>query len=481
MSESAVTIRFGADVSGLDSAVAVAKAQLAGFNAEIRKLAKEAAATGGTVSDDLAKALREASAGAAGLQCELKSLTAKPIIEVESAAKHFNKQLDNIAAFAWNNTSLFGNEIERVVNPLKGLASTIGVVPTVATAAAAAIGFLAYKTGSFAHDQLTELADAAKQSGISSTAVQGAKIVGAGAGVDFDAMVAALKAANEEFQKFKRNDGDLKDALDKIDKGFLKVLDGAKTTGEFIDLVGQKIRALPKEEGIDLAKALFDDATGEKLFEPIINGQLEMKKLGDTARAAGTAIDEGVVKGARDAKFEIDAAAEKANQRLLVALEGLAAPVAAMKLEFYKASEAIVQASLNTSAFVSQLHQALDQSRQIAREIQEHSTKGVPFKQAFARELSEGKSPTGNAKLPDLDIGLNAGSSRARYEARDKDDDKKEKGREGQIQWRRARRRAHRNRWRNPGRPAANRNQQGAIRARLRQQENHRGREKPPR
>ena len=83
MSEIAVSVRFGGDVTGLDAAVAVAKAQLNAFNAEVRKLAKEAAASGGAVNDNLTKALREASAGAAGMQKELKSLTTKPIHDVE--------------------------------------------------------------------------------------------------------------------------------------------------------------------------------------------------------------------------------------------------------------------------------------------------------------------------------------------------------------------------------------------------------------
>ena len=83
MSESAVTVRFGADVAGLNAAVAVAKAQLAAFNSELRWLAKEAVISGGALDDDLTKALHAAAAGAAGMQKEIKSLTAKPFNEVE--------------------------------------------------------------------------------------------------------------------------------------------------------------------------------------------------------------------------------------------------------------------------------------------------------------------------------------------------------------------------------------------------------------
>ena len=50
-----------------------------GFNTEVRNLAKEAAASGGAVNENLSKALREAAAGAAGMQKELKSLQTKPL------------------------------------------------------------------------------------------------------------------------------------------------------------------------------------------------------------------------------------------------------------------------------------------------------------------------------------------------------------------------------------------------------------------
>ena len=155
MSESAVSVRFGGDVAGLAAAVAVAKAQLNQFNAEVRNLAKEAAASSGAVNENLAKALREASAGAAGMQKELKSLQTKPLKEATTATDQFKKSLDRVGEFAWQNTSLSGDEIERVINPIKGLASAFGVLPTVALAASAAAGFAIYKIAEHANEVRT--------------------------------------------------------------------------------------------------------------------------------------------------------------------------------------------------------------------------------------------------------------------------------------------------------------------------------------
>ncbi len=73
--ESSLVIRFGGDVAGLDAAVATAKAQLNGFQSELKKLATEAAKSGKVVSDDMTKAMRAAAAGAAGSKRELDSLT----------------------------------------------------------------------------------------------------------------------------------------------------------------------------------------------------------------------------------------------------------------------------------------------------------------------------------------------------------------------------------------------------------------------
>jgi hypothetical protein len=139
--ESAVTVRFGGDVTGLDASVAVVKARLQAFNAEIRALAKEAAAAGGAADESLVASLKSAAAGAASAQKELSGLSrAKDLGGVSAEAEKVKKSLDTIASFAWNNTNLSTNQIDRVVNPLKYLVTTIGTVPTALGVAAAAAG-----------------------------------------------------------------------------------------------------------------------------------------------------------------------------------------------------------------------------------------------------------------------------------------------------------------------------------------------------
>ncbi len=424
--ESSLTVRFGGDVAGLDSAVAVAKAQMQGFSAEVRKLSQEAARAGGVANENLTKALREAAASAAGAKRELESLKSagSSIDQAAASVKGFHKNLDSLANFAWNNTSLSGNTIERVVNPIKGLSSAIGVVPTVAAAAGAAIAALALVTGNYAQNQLAELGKVAKETGLEANQIQGAKLVGASAGLDSDAMVAGLKNASQEFEQFKRNAGSVKDTLEKVDEEFLKVADKAKTSGEFIDLMVQEIRKLPREEGIDLAKAVFPDGTGEKLYGPIVRGEASTKQFAEAAKAAGVALDDGVVKAAAEAQRQIDEASAKASGKFLSALQSLAPPVAELKVQFYGVVGAIADATAATSKFVGELNKAIEDSKQLAKERDNHQTGGVPFKDAFAKQLR------GYGVHPDYVEGpqqQTAGVSRARYEARDKDEDKGKK------------------------------------------------------
>jgi hypothetical protein len=421
--ESALTVRFGGDTTGLDSAIAVAKAQVKSFDAEVRYFAESVASSSGHFDAHLGAALKNASAAAASARRELASLSRKPLDEAANGAAAFNKKLDSLALFAWNNTNLSGNEIERVVNPIKGLANSIGVVPAIATAAAAAIGYLAYKVGDFAQDQLAELGKVSKETGLSANSVQSAKIVGARSGLGSEETVAALKNANEEYQKFQRNTGEVKDALDKIDKEFLKVLDGAKSSGEFIDLVGQKIRALPRQEGIDLINALWGSDTGEKLYEPIVRGELEMKNLSAAAQAAGVSLNESLVKSAEETKRKIEEASVITDIKLLTALQGLAAPVAELKLEFHHVVGEIADATTKAVNFVSELHKGVQALADMAKAKADLGG-GVPFKDAFAgysRGLM-GSEVQGPKQQQD------AGISRARYAARDDDKSKSGKG-----------------------------------------------------
>ena len=75
MAESSVLkVSFGGDAAGLQAAAAVAKAQLSAVNAELKNLAKQAAASGGA-NDNLTKQMREVAASAAKAKAEFASLS----------------------------------------------------------------------------------------------------------------------------------------------------------------------------------------------------------------------------------------------------------------------------------------------------------------------------------------------------------------------------------------------------------------------
>ena len=401
MVDNSVEVVFGAETAELQAGLKQAKASIENMGAALSKAAAQAN-VGEVANENLAQSFGKAS----------------------TEVQKFHKQLDAAANFAWNNTGFSGNEIERIVNPIKGLSSAIGVVPTLAAAASAAIAALALAVGAFAENQLEKIAEITKETGIGANELQGAKIVGARSGVDSDAMTAGLKNASQQFEQFKRNAGEVKDSLEKVDEAFLKVADKAKTSGEFIDIVGQEIRNLPREEGIDLAKALFGDDTGQKLYEPIIRGQLEMQKLGQAAQTAGVALDDGVVKAAREAQMQIDETAAKTSGKLLQAFQGLAPPVAAVKLEFYHVVDAIADATTAATKFANELHEALVNSQLIAKENQQHQTGGVPFKDVFAPYRRAVVSSEVQGPPAPGQAGQDAGVSRARYAARDAADDK---------------------------------------------------------
>jgi len=345
---------------------------------------------------------------------EAEQESAKKLDEASSGVGAFRSQLDRISSFLWQNTSLSGPAIDRVINPIKGLSGAIGVIPTIAGATAAAVGAMFAIIGDRAQEALAKLGEVQKQTGVGATALEGGKIVGSRVGLDLDSSIAAFQNASRQFEQFKRNAGEVKDVIEKIDEAFLKVADKAKSSGEFIEIVGRKIRELPREEGIDLAKALYGSDAGEKLYEPIVQGQLEMKKLGETASAAGVALNDGVVKQAEEAQRKIDEAAATANGKFLAALQSLAPPVAALKTEFYGVIGAIADATAKAVAFVTQLHNGVQELRDLTRARNDVGG-GKPFSEVFApyRRAIVGDEVQGPKQQRD------AGISRARYVARD--------------------------------------------------------------
>lgn len=197
--------------------------------------------------------------------------------------------------------------------------------------------------GDRAFQSLVKLGEASKRTGLSAETLQGAKIVGARAGLNEEETIGAFTNASKQFEQFARNEGAVKSALEKIDSGFLKVVDRARTAGEFIDIIEQKIRALPRAEGLDLAQSLFGDEAGLKLFDAIERGQASMRALSDVAAQAGVEFN-GAAERALDMQRRIDEAAEIASVKLLDAFRDLGDPVDSIKLGWYEIVGQMAQA-----------------------------------------------------------------------------------------------------------------------------------------
>ncbi len=257
-----------------------------------------------------------------------------PFHHATEGANRFNSAVDRVQSFAWNNSSFSGNEIDRVVMPIRLLGATLGGLPAIAiTAGAAAEGALAL-IGNRSQEALRDLQEVSRQSGLGVNQIAGAQIVGARSGLTQDQTRGALNNAGREFDAYRRNDGGVKSALENIDEGFLKVADRARNAGEFVDTIGEKIRALPREEGLDLSRKLFGEDAGARLFDNIRSGALSMRALGDEATRAGGINDE-LARKAEDVQRQIDEAAEVARTKLLVAFQDLGSPIDNLKLGWW--------------------------------------------------------------------------------------------------------------------------------------------------
>ncbi|WP_198022757.1 hypothetical protein [Methylosinus sp. LW3] len=345
---------------------------------------------------------------------------------IESEAVRVNRQLDNVAGFLWDNTSLSGPNIDRVVNPLKYLVGTIGVLPATLAAASLATAGLGAYLAHVAQTQLAEFAEATDRIGVSVNELKGAQITFAKFGVDAAHSTEALKNGAEQFAQYRRNAGAVKDALEKFDEGFLKVADRAKSAGEFIDIISQKIRALPREEGLDLAKALFGDDTGQKLFEPIMRGQTEMAAFRDAAKEAGVAIQDGAAKHAQELRQAIEQAAEIANGKFLNAMQAMEDPIAQIKLGWYSIvgvlSDAIVKASELSAVFEKAASQLAGTIALMKSSLgMAHEAGGKPFEDVFGRyrHAKIGTEEEGPPMPPSALGSGAAGTSRKRYEGYD--------------------------------------------------------------
>ncbi|MGD9545044.1 MAG: phage tail length tape measure family protein [Methylocystis sp.] len=221
---------------------------------------------------------------------------------------------------------------------VRALFSPIGA----ATALAAAIAGVGYEAGA-AQEKLARLGEQSRLTGLPADILQGAKAVGAGAGLDEKAALGAFGAAAREFQAYGRNEGAVKSTLEKIDKGFLDVVDRARSAGEFIDILNEKIRSLPTAQAEQLARALYQDEGGAKLVDAIKRGEVSMRSLLEASGSTGNSLNQAAG-AADDMQKRIAQAAQEADNKLLNAFKNIKSPTDDIKLGWYGVVSAMADA-----------------------------------------------------------------------------------------------------------------------------------------
>jgi hypothetical protein len=220
----------------------------------------------------------------------------------------------------------------------KALFSPIGA----ATALAGAIAGVSFEAGK-AQKQLAELAAQSRNSGLSAETLQGAKVIGAGVGLDEKASVGAFSTAGRQFEAYGRNSGAVLSTLQQVDKSFLGVLDKARSAGEFVDILNTKIAALPTRQAERLAAALYGDEAAKRLLDSIRAGEVSMHALREASGATGQSLGQSAT-AAEQMQNRIAAAAAEADTKLLNAFRNVASPVDSIKLGWYGVVGAIADA-----------------------------------------------------------------------------------------------------------------------------------------
>jgi hypothetical protein len=218
------------------------------------------------------------------------------------------------------------------------LTGPIGAATTLA-AAVAGVGFEASK----AQRQLAELAAQSRSSGLSAETLQGAKVIGAGVGLDDKQSVGAFSTAGRQFEAYSRNSGSVLSTLQQVDKSFLGVLDKARSAGEFVDILNTKIAQLPTRQAEQLAAALYGDEAAKRLLDSIRAGEVSMRALREASGATGQSLGQSAT-AAEEMRNRIERAAAEADTKLLNAFRNVASPVDSIKLGWYGVVGAIADA-----------------------------------------------------------------------------------------------------------------------------------------
>jgi hypothetical protein len=220
----------------------------------------------------------------------------------------------------------------------RALFSPIGA----AGALAGAIAGVSFEAGK-AQKQLAELATQSRATGLSAETLQGAKVVGAGAGLDEKASLAAFGAAGRQFEAYSRNSGNVLSTLQQVDKSFISVVDKARSAGEFVDILNTKIAALPTRQAEQLASALYGDEAAKRLLHSIQAGEVSMRALREASGATGLSLGQSA-SAAEQMQNKIAAAAAEADTKLLNAFRNVRSPTEDIKLGWYGVVGAIADA-----------------------------------------------------------------------------------------------------------------------------------------
>lgn len=260
----------------------------------------------------------------------------------------------------------------------RALASPIGVAAGLAAAV-----FGVKVAGDAAAESLAKLGEEARQTGLTPNRVAGAKIVGARAGLDDKGTIGAFINAQEEFEAFSRNSGAVKDSLEKIDKGFLNIADRARNAGEWIDRIVEKIRELPRAQGLNLAQALFGQDEGRKLFDEIQRGSVSMASLSEEASKAGANFD-GAAEHAERMKRQIAEADQIASTKLAATFAGLSNVSLDIDLSWARIKSRIAGMADEIAELVRKTQQigaVADARRTLAPMLQEEPPEAVAMRQ----------------------------------------------------------------------------------------------------
>lgn len=299
-------VKITADVTELQSQVAVAKATVSGFNSELGKLGKTAAATG--LTDSLKAQLLQTSESMLKARASLASLKSQLEDSTGSSIK-FSEGL---------------SVLERGLGAL-GIAASIGSV---------------VEFGKSLFDSAEQVYHEAEVLGLTTTAYQAFAKSAQFAGVDVATVDTALR-------KFNVSQGEAQTGVGAAAKAFNDLGVNAKLPAEqAIPALARALLSISDQARRSRDEVAIFGRAGEEMNPALEKWALGVQALTDDLRANGHLQSEDIVKGAHEAKVAMDEAWDKVDVAwapavvsLTSLLADLAKGVSGVADEFKKLSE----------------------------------------------------------------------------------------------------------------------------------------------